>query len=377
MARTLKSDRWLFYTTLVLVGLSVVMVYSASAVPAVRRFDATAEHFLYRQLVYAIGGFFLLFAAMRVDYHVYQRPAVIWSLFLVTMVCLVAVFAWPERNGARRWIDVWVVSFQPSELAKLVMIIFAARVLDCRMHRIGELGYAVAPIALATVLLIGLIFKEPDMGTSAMLALVVGAMLFAAGLRLPHLAMAAVLAAVAGGLAIALEPYRLERLMQFFNGSHQLKQSILAIGSGGITGLGLTQGIQKLFYLPEAHTDFIYAVIGEELGLIGTTFVLACFLFMAWRGLRIALLAPDRFGALLAVGITAMIALQALINITVVTGLAPTKGIPLPFVSSGGSSLVMNLTAMGILLNVSQQALSVKSVPASQRSWMLGQETAG
>jgi cell division protein FtsW len=377
MARTLKSDRWLFYTTLFLVGLSVVMVYSASAVPAVRRFESTAEHFLYRQLVYAIGGFFLLFAAMRVDYHVFQRPAVIWSLFVATLVCLVAVFAWPARNGATRWIDLWIVSFQPSELAKLVLIVFTARVLDCRMHRIGELGYAVAPVAVASLLLIGLIYAEPDLGTSVMVALIVGSMLFVAGLRLPHLALAAVIALAAVALAVAVAPYRMGRLMQMFTGGHQMNQSIIAIGSGGFSGLGLTQGIQKLFYLPEAHTDFIFAVIGEELGLVGTTLVLACFLFMAWRGLRIALLAPDRFGALLAVGITAMVALQALINITVVMGLAPTKGIPLPFVSSGGSSLVMNLTAMGILLNVSQQALPVKTVPASQRSWILGQEMSG
>jgi cell division protein FtsW len=376
MARTLKSDRWLFYVTLGLVGLSVVMVYSASAVPAVSRFEASAELFLYRQMAYAFGGFWLLFAAMRIDYHVYQRPVVIWSLFAATVVLLVAVFAWPARNGAHRWITLPGFGFQPSELAKLTIIVFSAGVLNLRMHRIGDFRYAVLPVALGTGILTGLIVKEPDLGTSVILAAVVIGMLFAAGLRPLHLFGAAGLSIVAVALAIAIEPYRWDRFLQFLSGSHQLTQSFLAIGSGGIFGMGLTQGIQKLFYLPEAHTDFIYAVIGEELGLVGTTLTLACFLFIAWRGLRVALLAPDRFGSLLAIGITLMISLQALVNITVVTGLAPTKGLPLPFVSNGGSSLVVSLLAMGILLNISQQALPAKLVAGDQKPWILGGQEA-
>lgn len=376
MARTLKSDRWLFYATLLLVGLSVVMVYSASAVPAVGRFNRTAEFFLYRQLAYAVGGFWLLFLAMRVDYHVYQRPAAIWTFAAITIVLLIAVFAWPARNGAQRWITLPFLTIQPSELAKLAMVLFAAAVLDRRMHRIGEIRYAIAPVGLATLVFTLLIVSEPDLGTSAVLTAVVLAMLFTAGLRIWHLGLAGVLSLSAVGILIAIEPYRWDRIVQFLEGSHQLKQSFLAIGSGGIFGLGLTGGIQKLYYLPEAHTDFIFAVIGEELGLIGTTFTLLCFLFVAWRGLRIALLAPDRFGALLAVGITLMVTLQALVNITVVTGLAPTKGLPLPFISSGGSSLVINLVAMGILLNVSQQTLPAKVVAGDAPAWMLGESEA-
>jgi cell division protein FtsW len=377
MARTLKSDRWLFYATLLLVGLSVVMVYSASAVPAVGRFNRTAEFFLYRQLAYAFGGFWLLFVAMRIDYHVLQRPAAIWTFAAITLLLLVAVFAWPPRNGAQRWIDLKVFSLQPSELAKLALIIFAAAVLDRRMHRIGDLAYAIAPVGLATLVFTLLIVNEPDLGTSVMIAGVILGMLFTAGMRPLHLATAGLLSIAAIAVMIAVQPYRVARMVGFWGeGNHQLTQSFLAIGSGGIFGLGLTEGIQKLFYLPEAHTDFIFAVIGEELGLIGATLTLACFLFMAWRGLRIALLAPDRFGTLLAVGITLMVTLQALVNITVVTGLAPTKGIPLPFVSNGGSSLIVNLVAMGILLNISQQTLPPKVVAGDAPAWMVGESEA-
>jgi cell division protein FtsW len=376
MARTLKSDRWLFYATLLLVGLSVVMVYSASAVPAVGRFNRTAEFFLYRQLAYAFGGFWLLFVAMRIDYHLYQKPTAIWLSAAITIGLLLAVFAWPPRNGAQRWIDLQFLSFQPSEIAKLTLIVFAAGVLDRRMHRIGDLTYAIAPVGLATLVFTLLIVSEPDLGTSVVLASVVMVMLFTAGMKWRHVAIAGGLSLGAVAVLIAIAPYRLVRFTEFLKGSHQLTQSFLAIGSGGVFGLGLTEGIQKLFYLPEAHTDFIFAVIGEELGLIGATLTLTCFLFMAWRGLRIALLAPDRFGTLLAVGITLMFTLQALVNITVVTGLAPTKGLPLPFVSSGGSSLVINLVAMGILLNVSQQTLPSKVVAGDAPAWMVGESEA-
>ena len=382
MARTLKSDRLLFLVTLLLVGASVVMVYSASAVSGVSRFDVSPEYFLYKQLRWAVMGFLLMFLVMKVDYHEFGRPAVVWSLIVVTVLLLLAVLVMgSEVNGARRWIRLpgLGLQLQPSELAKLAAIVFAAAVLDRRMHRIQDAIYALAPIAVMTGMMTALILAEKDLGTSAVLLLVVAAMLFAAGMRVGHLVAAGLILLPAVGLAIALEPFRLKRVTDFWfaGGSYQLKQSLLAIGSGGVAGLGLNGGIQKLLYLPEAPTDFIFAVIGEELGLIGTTLTLGCFIFIAWRGLRVSLLAPDRFGALLALGITMMIALQAFLNITVVTGFAPTKGLPLPFLSNGGSSLLINLIAMGILLNVSQQASPVSAVASGPRTrWMLGGQEA-
>lgn len=379
MARTLKSDRLLFLMTLLLVGASVVMVYSASAVQAVGRFELSPEHFLYRQLAWAAIGAFLMFLVMRVDYHLYQQPVVVWSLMAVTVTLLVVVLFGTPVNGATRWVSISFLNLQPSELAKLSVIIFTAAVLDRRMHRIGDVFYAITPVAVATFLFVGLILLEPDLGTSVVLVLVVVTMLFSAGLRLGHLTTAGLVLLPAVAALILSSDYRRRRFLAFLEseGSHQLRQSYLAIGSGGLFGLGLFDGVQKLFYLPEAHTDFIFAVIAEELGLVGTTLVLVCFLIIGWRGLRVSLLAPDRFGSLLAMGITMMVALQAMLNITVVTGLAPTKGLPLPFISSGGSSLLINMVAMGILLNVSQQ--SSKAVVTSANAptrWILGGQEA-
>jgi cell division protein FtsW len=376
MARTLKSDRWLFVVTLLLVGFSVVMVYSASAVQAVNRFEASPEYFLYRQLSWTVLGFLSMLAVMRVDYRAYKRPIVLWPLMAVTVALLIVALFMPEVNGARRWIRVSFINVQPSELAKVAAILFVAAVLERRMHRIGELGYALAPVGVVTMLLGGLVAIE-DLGTAFILTAVVITMLFAAGLKWPHLVIAGVGFAAAVALFIVVEQYRWERLLSYFDpaGNHQLRQSFVAIGSGGLFGLGLTEGIQKLFYLPEAHTDFIFAVIAEELGLVGTTLTLACFLLIGWRGIRASVLAPDRFGSLLALGITSMITLQALVNITVVTGLAPTKGLPLPFISSGGSSMVINMIAMGLLLNVSERA-SATAATADRTGgrWLLGVE---
>jgi cell division protein FtsW len=379
MARTLKSDRMLFLLTMLLVGVSVVMVYSASSIQAAGRYEVSAEHFLYRQMLWAIVGFGVMFVVMRVDYHIYQQPIVIWPMVGVTAVLLVVVLFGAEVNGATRWISVSFINLQPSEIAKLTAIIFTAAVLEWRMHRIGDVTYSVTPIAVVACGFVGLILLEPDLGTSVVLILVVVTMLFAAGLRLGHLVTAALVLVPAAAALILSSPYRRARFMAFFDpeGSHQIRQSYIAIGSGGVFGLGLFDGVQKLFYLPEAHTDFIFAVIAEELGLVGTTCILICFLVLGWRGLRVSLLARDRFGALLALGITMMVTLQALLNITVVTGLAPTKGLPLPFISNGGSSLLINMAAMGILLNVSQQASATAAATATGPArWVLGEQEA-
>jgi cell division protein FtsW len=237
-------------------------------------------------------------------------------------------------------------------------------ILDRRMARINDLKYALSPIALVVGALGGLILMEPDFGTAAALGLVVGVMVVAAGLNYRYVVGLAALAAPVVYLVIVSAPYRLRRWIAFWcpecdplgDGFH-LMQSLIAVGSGGWVGRGLMGGIQKLFYLPEPHNDFIFAVIAEELGLLGTTLVVICFAVIAWRGLRTAVTAPDRFGAFLALGLTAMVVGQALINISVVLGLLPTKGIPLPLVSNGGSSLLVNLASIGVLLNISQHAV--------------------
>jgi cell division protein FtsW len=362
MARTLRSDKLLFWATLFLVGASVVMVYSASVATALDASQPTIGFFA-KQLAWAAIGVGLLLAVMRVDYHTYQRPPIIWALLGVTVVLLLAVFLFPPRNGATRWLNVGVFSLQPSELAKLAVAFFAAAIVERRMHRIDDARYALVPVLVVAGGLIGLIVAQPDLGTAAMVGAIVGAILFAAGLSYRYVVGCGLLALSGIFFLVILYPFRIKRIMAFidpysdpFDSGYQIIQSFIAIGSGGVLGRGLMNGVQKLNYLPEAHTDFIFSVIGEEFGLLGTTIVLACFIVIAWRGVRAALLAPDRFGALLAIGLTAMLAVQGLVNMSVTTGLMPNKGIPLPFVSSGGSSLLVNLVAMGILLNISQRS---------------------
>jgi cell division protein FtsW len=383
MARTLKSDRWLFGLTLLLVAVSVVMVYSASAVRAADRHQSD-YYFLVRQASWAVLGFGAMFFVMRVDYRLYRRPVVIWGLFGVTLTLLVAVFSFPEINGTQRWISLGFASLQPSELAKLSVILFAAALLDRRMHRINEVREVLLPIALFTLLIVGLILAQPDYGTSAVILAVAVVMVFMAGLQYRYVFAAGLVIAPAAALAAASSDYRMRRILAFLNpeadplgAGYQANQSLIALGSGGVTGLGFMDGIQKRYYLPEAHTDFIYAVIGEEFGLIGTTLLLVCFAAIAWRGMRIGLLAPDRFGALLGLGITTVIVLQALVNMSVVTALAPTKGIPLPFVSNGGSSLLINMIGMGVLLNISQHVSAVAGPAGRPKAgWMLESQEA-
>ena len=367
MARKLKSDKVLFLATLLLVCASIVMVYSASAILALERFNQ-AYLFLIKQTMWASLGLAVLAIVMRVDYTNYRQPVFIWFSLAVVGVALVAVLFCAPINGTRRWFGFGGIGVQPSELAKLSAIFFIAAILERRMHRIDEPSYALLPIGIVVVLLVGLILLEPDFGTAMSLVLIAGVMIFATGISYRYL-----VGAILGGLpviyiALMSAPYRRRRLMTFWNpwddplgDGFQIIQSLIAVGTGGVWGRGLMNGVQKLFYLPEPHTDFIYAVIGEELGLIGTTTVLICFLVITWRGLRITMRAPDRFGAFLALGLTTMIAVQAFVNISVVLGLLPTKGIPLPFVSAGGSSLLINLLGMGILLNVSQHAPSESS----------------
>ena len=364
MARKLKSDPVLFIATVGLVCLSIVMVWSASAVVAMERYQQPYL-FLTKQLMWATFGLAVLWVAMGIDYRRYREPKFIWTCLGVVALCLVAVLFSPPVNNARRWFSIGGLGIQPSELAKLAAIFFIASMLERRMHRINELGYALLPIGLVVGVLVALILLEPDFGTSMSLALIAAVMVFAAGLSYMYVAFAGLMLLPLAGFIMMGAGYRRRRLLAFLNpwddplgDGFQLIQSLIAVGTGGVTGRGLMQGVQKLFYLPEPHSDFIYAVISEELGLIGATVVLACFCLITWRGLRIASRAPDSFGAFIALGLTTMIAVQALVNISVVLGMMPTKGIPLPFVSAGGSSLIINLLGMGVLLNVSRHASS-------------------
>src|SRR5882672_4540129 len=364
MARKLKSDKVLFIATLLLVALSVVMVYSASAPMALDRYGR-ASFFLMKQGMWALLGIALLYIVMRVDYRLYREPAFIWTGLGFVAFALVAVYFRAPVNGARRWFGVGGIGVQPSELAKLAAIFFIAALLERRMHRIDEPGYALLPIGIVVLGLVALILPEPDFGTSMSLALIAAVMVFAAGLNYRYIVGVTLVSLPVLYVVVMGSAYRRRRTLAFLNpwddplgDGFQIIQSLIAVGTGGVWGKGLMNGVQKLFYLPEAHTDFIYSVISEELGLVGATAVLLCFCVITWRGLRVALRAPDSFGAFLALGLTTMVAVQAFENISVVLGLMPTKGIPLPFVSAGGSSLLINLLGMGILLNVSQHGSS-------------------
>jgi cell division protein FtsW len=362
MARKLQSDKWLFVATVALLCVSVVMVYSASALVALERFQQPYL-FVTKQVMWALLGTALLYLVMRVDYRTYRQEQAIWAALGVVGFMLVSVLFSREINGTRRWFGVGGLGIQPSEVAKVIAVFFCALMLERRMHRINDITYSLVPLGLIVGSMVGLILLEPDFGTAMSIVAVVGCMVIAAGLNWSYLAGALLVGLPAAGAVLMSEQYRRDRILAFLNpeadplgNGFQILQSLIAVGTGGISGRGLMAGVQKLFYLPEPHTDFIFAVISEETGLIGATFILICFGVIVWRGFRAAANAPDAFGALLALGLTMMLTLQAFVNMSVVLGLLPTKGIPLPLVSFGGSSLLINLVGVGILLNISQHA---------------------
>ena len=362
MARKLQSDKWLFLATLALICASVVMVYSASALVALEKFQQPYL-FVTKQMMWAAVGVAVLTIVMRVDYRAYRNDRIIWVLLGVVALMLVAVLFSRPINDTRRWFGVGGFGIQPSELAKLAAIMFTALTLERRRTRINELGYSLLPIGLIVGGLVGLILLEPDFGTAVSLLAVIAVMVFAAGISYRYLLGAGLLMLPALYVILMQADYRRRRLLTFMDpwadplgDGFQIIQSLIAVGTGGVFGKGLMNGVQKLFYLPEPFTDFIYSVIAEETGLLGASLVLVCFCVIAWRGLRTAMRAPDSFGAFLALGITMMLVIQAFVNISVVIGLMPTKGIPLPLVSNGGSSMLINLLGIGVLLNISQHS---------------------
>jgi cell division protein FtsW len=360
MARKLSADKWLFAVTVVLVLSGVIMVFSASAVLANEKFQSPT-YFLIRQGIWALLGLAAMSVLMHVDYHRYGRPLVIFSGLFVCVALLVAVFFLDKNHNTHRWIRMGFLSFQPSELGKLFVVVFLAFFLEKRKGQINDFRQTLLPCLVVLLIFVGLIVAEPDFGTSVCIGTVAFVVLFTAGLRYRYVA-AVVLSVIPPMFClIYFFEYRMRRVLVFLDpwkdplgAGFQIIQSLIALGSGGLLGLGLMEGKQKLFYLPEPHTDFIFAVIGEERGLIGTLAIALLFAVFLWRGLRLSLRAPDPFGRYLGVGLTMMVVCQAFINMSVVMSLLPTKGLPLPFISSGGSSLMINLLGVGILLNISQ-----------------------
>ena len=362
MARKLAPDKWLFAATTGLTLFGVVMVYSASAVIAQKE-NGSQFYYVIKQGAWVAIGFVVMLLTMQFNYQQLKSRRVVLGLLIISTITLFAVFGFSSVNGAHRWLKFRWFSVQPSELSKLALPVFLAYFLEKRAGEEGDFWRTFVPCGMIAGWLAALVVIEPDFGTALMLIVIFTVVIFAAGARVKHLALAAAPALVVAIGLLIFVPWRLKRLVTFLNpwadqqgAGFQVVQSLIAVGSGGSNGLGFAQGKQKMLFLPFAHSDFIFAVISEELGLVGSLAVVLVFALFLWRGVRTALLAPDRFGLLLSLGIVTSIVAQALFNISVVLSLVPTKGIPLPFISYGGSSLVPTLAAVGILLNISQYA---------------------
>lgn len=362
MAKRVSVDRWLFTVAMLLVFVGLVMVFSASAVMARERFNSPYA-FLWKQLMWAAAGILAMMVAMRVDYRRYKHPAFVFSMLGVTTLLLISVFFLDRSHNTHRWIHAGGFSFQPSELAKPVMILFLAYFLEGRAKAMDDWRNTLLPAAAPALVFLGLIVLEPDLGTAIACAGIAACILYVAGMRMRYFGYSLGASLVPLYFLIFHVSFRRDRILAFLNpwadrqraGFHII-QSLIAVSTGGVTGTGLMEGKQKLFYLPEPHTDFIFAVTAEELGLMGALFVVTLFAIFLWRGMWASWRTEDRFGKYLAVGITSMVVLQAFINISVVLGMMPTKGIPLPLVSYGGSSLFVTLACVGVLLNITKQA---------------------
>jgi cell division protein FtsW len=360
MAKRVNVDKTLFTVTLILVFVGLVMVFSASAVVAKDRFGSP-YHFVVRQFGWALAGLAAMFATMRLDYRRYKHPAVVFSLMGITTLLLLLVFFLDRSHNTHRWIKLGVFSFQPSELAKPTLILFLAYFLETRTKSMDDVRSTLLPAIAPAAVMSGLILLQPDLGTALACGAISAVVLFVAGISLKYYAYPLAAAPIFFYVFVVRVPWRYQRILAFWDpysdpqgrGFHII-QSMIAVGTGGLTGLGLMEGKQKLFYLPEPHTDFIFAVTAEELGLLGATLVVALFAIFLYRAIRAAVLSDDVFGRYLATGISAMVGVQALFNISVVLGMAPTKGIPLPFISYGGSSLFITLASVGVLLNITQ-----------------------
>ncbi|GAK48904.1 stage V sporulation protein E [Candidatus Moduliflexus flocculans] len=359
----LAFDKLLLAIVLILVAFGVVMVYSTSGLHAEAL--GSEHHFLLRHLLSILFGLTAMTAVMFVPYEVYRRPGVMYSFLALALALLVFTLlpgVGAKINNARRWLPLGTFrTFQPSEVAKLILVLYFSAYLVKKQEKVTSFSYTVLPCLIILGVFFSLIVIQPDLGTAMNVVMIVIPIMFIAGVRLSHLLGIGVVALPMIAMMAWSSPYQRLRIMMFLNpwqdprhSGYQLIQSLIAIGKGGLTGVGLGQGQQKLFYLPEPYSDFIFSTVGEELGLIGGIILIVLFGLLIWRGMVIAFNAPDLFGTFTAFGLTLLISVQAVINLGVVTGVFPTKGLPLPFISHGGTSLIVCLTSTGILLNISK-----------------------
>lgn len=360
-AANFKSINYtLFIIVTILTAIGILMIYSSSAIPALKRMN-DLFFFLKRQMIWAVIGIVMMIIVSRIDYKNWDRLFLLIFGLTIFLLILVLIMG-KEVNGARRWLRLGILSFQPAELAKLTIIIYMARIIAKKGERIKDFMNGFLPVMSVVGLFVMLIMIEPDAGTAVTIGIIALSLLFAGGARLKHIMFLGIMMTPLMYTLVFNVGYRMQRLKTYwdpwkdpYNSGYQIIQSYLALGSGGLFGVGLGEGKQKLFFLPEAHTDFIFSILGEELGFAGGAAVIALFAALIWLGFVISLRAEDAFGKYAALGITIMIGMQAVINICVVTGLLPTKGIPLPFVSFGGSSLLVNMMSIGILMNIAVQ----------------------
>lgn len=357
------SDKLLLALVLILVAFGVVMVYSTSGLHAEEQ--GNQHHFLLRHLISVLVGLAAMAIVAAIPYEVYQRPGVVYSFLTLAFALLIFTLIpgiGAKINNARRWLPLGTFrTFQPSEVAKLILVFYFSAYMVKKQPKIRSFSYTVIPSLMILCAFFSLILMQPDLGTAINIVLIVIPMMYIAGVRLAHLIAVSAVGVPLISFMAWTNPYQKTRILMFMNpwqdpqgAGYQLIQSLIAIGKGGLTGAGLGQGQQKLFYLPEPYSDFIFSTIGEELGFLGAVMLIVLFSLLLWRGVIIAMNAPDLFGACVAFGLTLLIGVQAIINLGVVMGVLPTKGLPLPFISHGGTSLIVCLSAVGVLLNISQ-----------------------
>ncbi len=376
-----RFDLLLLASVLALVGLGLVMVYSASAITAQEKLG-DSFHYLKRQLAAAAVGLLGMAFAMKLGYRRFARlayPVLVIAVLGLALVLIPGVGT--SIGGARRWIRALGFSLQPAEFAKFAWVLYLAFSLAKKREKVATFSVGLLPHLAVLSLLVGLCMAEPDFGSSIGLIFLMFALLFAAGAKLSYLIGSVLVAIPIAYHAIASSPYRMQRVLAFLDPwahrhdvGYQVAESLISIGSGGLLGLGLGDGRQKLFFLPEAHTDFIFAMIGEELGLLGVASVISLYGIIIWRGVRAALYAPESFGVYLGLGITSLIAFQAIVNMCVAMGLVPTKGLTLPFVSYGGTSLAVLMASSGVLLSISASGPRVQAEARSVNGAILARE---
>lgn len=357
-----QVDFIMFITIMFLVAIGVIMVYSASSYSSFfsKAYNYDSMFFLKKQLMWAIVGTFIMITSTKIDYHYFKKITPI--ILIVTIILLILVLFSTPIKGARRWINLGFATIQPSEIAKYAVVIALAKIIEQRGEKIKSFFSGVLPYLCFSGFFAGMVLLEKNLSIASVIMIVTIIILFSSGAKTSHIILIGTFLFAGGVAATILEPYRMRRLMSFRNPwadpmdtGYQLIQSLLALGSGGVFGVGIGKSRQKCFYIPEPHNDFIFSVIGEELGLIGCVFIISLYLIFIWRGIRTSLRAKDIYGSVLAIGITSVIAIQAIINIAVVSGAMPVTGVPLPFISYGGSSLTFTMFSMGILLNITRQ----------------------